>query len=202
MAPTIVCFLLGTQIETPDGERKIESLKIGDRVTTVSGKSHAIKWIGRMGFRRSGDNWPEHVLPIRIAQNAFGEGTPARDLFVSPNHALYIDGALVCAKHLVNGDTIAVHPADDTDVLLYFHIELAHHDVVMANGVPAETLRADSAKREIFSNFAEFERLYPGEGLTRPRSFAPVLKPQAATTLASRLLRRPTLAAIRERLGA
>ena len=59
MSTTVVCFLLGTQIETPQGERKIESLKIGDRVTTVSGKSRAIKWIGRMGFRRSRDNWPE-----------------------------------------------------------------------------------------------------------------------------------------------
>ena len=102
----------------------------------------------------------------------------------------------------MNGDTIAVHPADDTDVLLYFHIELAHHDVVMANGAPAETLRADAAKREVFSNFAEFEHLYPGEGLAMPRSFAPVLKPQAAVSLAARLLRRPSLDTIREQLGA
>ncbi len=174
MTSPVVCFLLGTNILTPDGEKKIETLQIGDKVTAASGAAFPIKWIGRMGFKRSVDNWPEHVLPVRIKHGALGEEIPHRDLLVSPNHALLIDGELHCAKDIVNGDTIISDASIDTAYLLYFHIELEHHEILIADGAPAESLYADAERRENFSNFAEFERLYPGEGREAPERCAPL----------------------------
>ena len=42
----------------------------------------------------------------------------------------------------------------------YFHIETENHELVYANGVPAETF-IDNVSRSQFDNYAEFETLYP-----------------------------------------
>jgi hypothetical protein len=34
------------------------------------------------------------VLPVRIGSHAFGRGLPVRDLFLSPDHAVFAEGAL------------------------------------------------------------------------------------------------------------
>jgi hypothetical protein len=102
----IVCYLRGTRILTTEGERRIEDLKIGDAVLTLSGESKPIKWIGRQQFKKSTACWPKDFEPIRISRSAIAEEIPHRDLYVSPMHALYIDEVLIPAKHLVNGRSI------------------------------------------------------------------------------------------------
>lgn len=85
--------------------------------------------------------------PVRIAAGAFGANAPARDLCVSPDHAIYVDTALIPARYLVNGMTICQMPQRR---VLYRHIELAEHDVVLAAGLSAEPY-LDTGDRAKFS---------------------------------------------------
>ncbi len=48
----------------------------------------------------------------------------------------------------------------------YFHVELANHALVLAEGVPAETF-VDNVERLAFDNWAEHEALY-GAGAADP----------------------------------
>lgn len=162
-----MCFLRGTSIMTPTGEVFIEDLQIGDRVETVAGKARAVKWIARQSYKRSGSPWKDSLVPIRIRRHALGPNTPHRDLYLSPGHALFIGGVLIRVKDLVNGTSVA--PAPHRETIEYFQIVLESHDVVLAEGVPAETFLLTSNNIEGFMNAAEFARLYPGEH----RSMAP-----------------------------
>ena len=162
----VPCYLRGTHIRTPDGERRIEELKICDPVVTLSGESKPIKWIGHQRFKKSNECWPKDFEPIRVSRFAFEERTPHRDLYLSPNHRIYIDGALIPAKYLVNGRSITQCAPEGANVIEYLHIELFANDVIYAEGLTAETFGPWPGGRDHFDNFAEYYRLYPNEDET------------------------------------
>jgi hypothetical protein len=98
---------LSTEIRTTKTGRRVEDLKIGDLVFTLSSESKPIKWIGRQRFKKDvGSPWPKSLLPVRVSRFALDEHTPNRDLYVSPNHGLLLDGVLIPAIYLVNGTSI------------------------------------------------------------------------------------------------
>ena len=173
--PAPVCYLRGTHIRTPEGERRIEDLKIGDPVVTFSGESKSIKWIGRQRFKKSSEHWPKDFEPIRIGRFALDDRTPHRDLYVSPNHAIYIDGVLIPAKYLVNGLNITQCAPEGAEVIEYLHIELFDHDVIYAEGATAETFGSLREARDHFDNFYEYYRLYAKEDETAHSPCAPLL---------------------------
>jgi hypothetical protein len=146
---------------TPTGEVCIEELQIGDLVATMRGKAMPVKWIGRNLYKRSGPSWNPDVVQIRISRHALDERTPHRDLYLSPGHALFIDGDLILVKDLVNGTSIAPAPPADGETIEYFHVVLESHEMILAEGAPAETLLLWGDNHEGFTNFAEFKRLYP-----------------------------------------
>jgi Hint domain-containing protein len=154
---TAACYRRGTLIETPDGEVPIEELAIGDEVVTFAGEPRRVRWIGRRAYDGRFIAGNRAVLPIRIMSGALADGVPARDLYLSPEHSLYIDGVLVQAAHLVNGATIV--QVDAVEEVEYFHIELDTHDVIFADGAPAETY-VDCDNRFMFQNAGEFAGLY------------------------------------------
>ena len=136
------CFLKGTKIRTAEGERKIEDLAIGDLLPTRFGGLRPIQWIGRYPFKRSDPSkpWVKDALPVRITRSALGPNVPHTDLYVTGGHALLIDGVLVPAELLVNGTTITRDETREYDELEFFHVKLESHDVIYAEGAPAETL--------------------------------------------------------------
>lgn len=163
-----VCYLKGTHIQTPEGEVAVEKLQIGDLVTTASGKVESIKWIGRRGYvtRFLPSHNRRNVLPIRIARGALGENIPHRDLFVSPEHAMCLEGALIPARHLVNGRSIAYF--DSLETIEYYHIELPKHAVLMAEGAAAESW-LDCSNRNFFMNVTDYLALgLPDQSPTEP----------------------------------
>lgn len=151
-----LCYMAGTLIATPDGERAIETLKAGDLVITADGKHEPIRWVGTQQVSKTFAD-PVTTMPVLVKAGALGEGMPKRDLFLSPAHALLIDGALVQAGALVNGSSI-VRYQDTAETFTYYNIELAEHALISAEGVLAETF-LDSASRENYDNWAEREAL-------------------------------------------
>jgi Hint domain len=140
------CFLRGTKIRTAEGERegerKVEDLRIGDLLPTMFGGLRPVQWIGRYPFKKSDPSkpWIKDALPVRIARSALAPDVPHADLYVTGGHSLLIDGVLVPAELLINGTTITRYDAHEYDELEYFHVKLGGHNVVYAEGAPAETL--------------------------------------------------------------
>ena len=151
------CYLAGTRILTQDGEVPVESLSIGDRVVTHDGRAEPIKWIGRRSYSGRFVMGRPDILPICIKVGALDENVPSRDLWISPNHAMYLDGLLIEAKDLVNG--VSIVQADRADNVEYFHIELETHDVIIADGALSETF-IDDDSRFMFHNAQEYHALY------------------------------------------
>ncbi|MEK1888578.1 MAG: Hint domain-containing protein [Phyllobacterium sp.] len=169
------CFLSGTSIMTPTGEAVIEELRVGDAVVTMRGDSVPIKWIGHHRYRKGGQSWHESVVPIRVSRHALDDQTPHRDLYLSPNHALYLDGVLIRVKDLVNGASIAPAMPEGEEMLDYYHIVLDTHEVILAEGLAVETHLVRENNHEHFTNFAEYNRLYPDETTLAMTPFAPIV---------------------------
>jgi len=177
---TVICFTPGTQITTPRGQVLVEDLQVGDLVITADNGLQAIRWIGNK--RMTGARmmaYPE-LRPIRIRKNAFGEGLPQRDMWVSPQHRMLIksdkiqleygeDEVLIPAKALLNDLTVTVDYG--IRATQYIHILFDRHEIIFANGAATESFHPghssvsaieDAAKDELFEIFPEL-RDNPGE---------------------------------------
>jgi hypothetical protein len=152
------CFLEGTSIAIPGGLCDVERLEPGALVLTAIGETRAIRWVGRKTVATA--LLPETVRPVRICAGALGEGLPVRDLRVTADHALLVDGLLVQAGALVNGRTIVRMTTEDLgETFTVYHLELDQHSLVLAEGVPAETF-VDNVTRRRFDSYGEYEALY------------------------------------------
>jgi hypothetical protein len=153
------CFLKGTKIQTAEGERKVEDLTIGDLLPTMFGGLRPVQFIGRYPIRRSDPTkpWVKDALPVRITRSALAPDVPHADLYMTAGHSLLIDGVLAPAEVLINGTTITRYEAREYDEMEFFHIKLESHDVIYAEGAPAETwLNVE----ESAVNFADYLRQY------------------------------------------
>jgi hypothetical protein len=156
-----VCYVAGTRILTATGERAIENLLQGDIVLTLSDgelKAQPVKWLGHRRIGLTGHGRPETVAPIRIQRDAFADGMPHRDLLVSPDHAIFVDGKLICARQLVNGTTIRQEL--DWTAVDYYHVELDQHAILLAEGLPAESY-IDTGNSGFFANSGARLVLHP-----------------------------------------
>jgi hypothetical protein len=152
---TLACFAAGARILTDAGEVAVENLRPGARIVSFTHRQPGVvKWVGQQHSR---------VPPVRIAAGAFGAGLPHRALHLSPDHALFIDGALIPVRHLVNGTTIAELAGDCTT---YCHVELESHAVLLAEGLPAESY-LDTGNRAAFDTVRKLTPAYPASQAAR-----------------------------------
>jgi subtilisin family serine protease len=186
----VPCFAEGTRILTRRGEVAVEDLRPGDEaVALLGGPLVPIAWIGRRHMDCAAMAHPADAWPLRVRADAFAPGQPHADVFLSPDHAVYADGVLVPIRHLENGTTIARLPCD---AVTYFHVELARHDVLLAQGLPAESY-LDTGNR------AEFEGIaLPADEAGRRRA----LRTWHRRACAPLCLSGPPLARLRARLAA
>ncbi len=153
----LACFASGTRIAVPGGSRAVEELVAGDAVTLASGAVETLVWTGRRSIDLRRHARPAQAQPILIEAGAIADGMPARDLLVSPDHAIFLDGHLIPAKVLVNGHTIRQLSLGR---VTYHHIELATHGVVLAEGLPAESY-LETGNRGAFEGHAGSLVLHP-----------------------------------------
>jgi hypothetical protein len=180
------CFLKGTTIRTVSGDRKIEDLAVGDLLPTMFGGLRPVQWIGRYLLKKSDSSrpWVKDARPVRIARSALASNVPHADLYVTAAHSLLIDGVLVPAELLINGTTITRYEPEGDD-LEFFHIKFESHDVVYAEGAPAETLLDVS---ESFANFPDYfaamecrrDKKLPASRLSLPTAAASSCCPEPA----------------------
>jgi hypothetical protein len=135
-----VCYARGTMLRTPNGELPVEKLRSGKQVITlVDGQEvpKTVVWLGHRRINIARHSQREKVAPVRIRRDAVADGMPHRDLIVSPDHALFVDGKLICARQLANGSTI--RQETDWTSVDYYHVELDEHAILLAEGLPAES---------------------------------------------------------------
>ena len=153
----LACFAAGVRITTPAGEVPVEELAVGDLVLTLDGTAQPIRWIGQRRVDCRRHPAPASIMPVRVQAHAFGSGQPARDLFLSPDHAIFVEGVFIPVKHLINGETVR---QIDTAAVTYFHIELPQHDVIFSEGLASESyLQTDD--RSSFANAGVVVTLQP-----------------------------------------
>lgn len=193
----VICFTPGTLIATPQGERKVESLREGDRVITRDNGIQEIRWIGHRQLTGAELARARHLRPIRIRAGALGNGLPERDMVLSPNHrvlvandktALYFDEreVLVSSKHLTGLEGV-----DEVDVnmVTYIHFMFDQHEVVLSDGSWTESFQpgdysldglGNAQRTEIFELFPE---LKTAEGLKDYQAARRSLKKHEARAL-------------------
>ena len=89
-----------------------------------------------------------------------GSLLPHRELTVTVDHEMLVDGFLCEAGALVNGTAISRVPLSELgDIYTVHHVETEAHEIILANGAPAETF-VENVSRRAFDNYAEFEALY------------------------------------------
>jgi len=142
------CFAAGTLIRTPAGDRPVEALAAGDVVVLADGGAETVRWVGHRRVDCRSHPRPLDVRPVRIAAGAFAPGQPARDLRLSPDHAVFAGGVLIPVRYLLNGATVR---QEDVSAVTYYHVELSRHAVLLAEGLPAETY-LDTGNRAAFAN--------------------------------------------------
>ncbi|ASP22263.1 bifunctional hemolysin/adenylate cyclase [Antarctobacter heliothermus] len=193
----VPCFTPGTLIATPQGERLVEDLAVGDRVITRDNGIQEIKWVGRKDLTGFDLARKPHFKPILIQQGALGNNLPEHDMLVSPNHrvlvandktALYFEEreVLVAAKHLTSLDGVDEVEANG---VAYIHVMFEGHEVILSNGAWTESFQpgdyslkgiGNAQRQEILELFPELEH---AEGLKAYASARRSLKKHEAALL-------------------
>ena len=147
---TIPCFVAGTMILTPDGERPVEDLAPGDLVITKDDGPQPVRWVGQRRVPAEGA-----LAPIEIREGTFGNH---RRLLVSPQHRVLVRDSLadllfdtpevlVAAKDLVNGRSVRVREGGTVD---YVHILFDTHQLVSSAGLTTESFLPGPQATQMF----------------------------------------------------
>jgi hypothetical protein len=143
-----LCFCEGALIRTPAGDVPVEQLRVGDSVTTWDGEDRPIVWIG-VGLVLATRGRRNAAAPVIVCRGALTDNVPHADLRVTKGHAFLLDGVLIPVEFLVNHRSILWD--DRAGAVSVYHVELATHAVLVANGAPAESYR-DDGNRWLFQN--------------------------------------------------
>lgn len=188
-ATSVPCFVAGTLISTPWGERAVETLKPGDLIETQDDGPQPLRWIGTRTVPATGD-----FAPIAIRPNTFGSH---RKLLVSPLHRILVRDTLaellfgetevlIAAKDLLNDRSVTRREGGD---VTYVHLLFDRHQVITSEGLQTESFlpgpqTTKSLEREVVDEIcALFPELDPDTGHGYPPAARRTLKQYEANLL-------------------
>lgn len=131
----VICFGAGVRIATPAGEVRAGALRADDRVMTVDRGAQPLAWVGRRTVVFAGPD--DRRRPVRIRAGALGPGRPGRDMLVSPQHRVLLDGVLGPAVGFLG--VPGVSRVRGRARLTYVHLLLERHELLWAEGLICES---------------------------------------------------------------
>lgn len=137
------CFLKGTLIRTPFGDRAVDHIAEGDFVDTQDHGAQPVRWIGRGTYPGIG-----RFAPIRFDTGTIGNTRP---LCVSPQHRMLHSSwranvlfgtpdVLIPAHCFVDGSSVI---RAQTGFVTYLHLMFDRHEIIFAEGAATESYFAD-----------------------------------------------------------
>ncbi|MBP9951947.1 MAG: Hint domain-containing protein, partial [Cypionkella sp.] len=141
-----ISFAQGTMITLANGRQcPIEAVQAGQMLLTRDHGPQPVRWIGKATLRAVGV-----FAPVVITAGTLGN---SGDLIVSQHHRMFLyqrdrraglatSELLVQAKHLVDGDRVFLR---EGGYINYFSIVFDRHEIIYAEGVPAESLMVNEA---------------------------------------------------------
>ena len=197
----IICFTPHAGIMTPQGQKRADALRVGDKVVTRDSGAKELVWIGQKTLQHGKMIAQPELAPVMIQAGALGNGLPERGLTVSPNHRILMredvnnmlfdtPEVLIAAKHLVGrpGITQATPKA-----VTYMHLMFEDHELIMSDGTWTESFQpAEYSLNGVESEqrnelLAIFPELKTSEGLQNYTSARRSLKGFEADLLMSEL---------------
>lgn len=144
----MICFADGTLIETADGPVPVEDLCPGTLVRTAD---HGYQPLRLSLSRQVGSAWQmqnDRLRPVRITAGSLGNGLPRRDLRVSRQHRMLVASSI--CERMFGAREVLVPAIRLTELpgifveegcapLSYFHLLFDRHEVIFADGAPAES---------------------------------------------------------------
>lgn len=193
------CFTPGTLIQTPQGQVDVADLAIGDEVMTLDHGRQKIRWIGRVNLTSDDMRRDPRCRPVTIFKDAFGPGKPARQMQVSPQHRIFLDGwraqlhfgldeLLVAATKLRNDLTVCRD--NSLRPVTYIHLLFDRHEVVWSDGLPSESYYPSAGDHTAMAQ--ELATLFPGQFGPAARFVVarPCVTDKSAVTLSDQSSRR------------
>ncbi len=155
---SVICLADGTLVQTMNGPRPVETLRMGDMLKTYDGGCRALRAIFDRPVSADACEGNPKLCPVKIAAGALGNGLPLRDLRVSRQHRMLIRSVvaqrmfgesevLIPAQALVGFPGITMERARKD--LRYLHLLMDRHELVLAEGAPTETLLLGSQSQEV-----------------------------------------------------
>ena len=142
----IPCFKSGTIISTDQGELKIEKLHNNFNKFSINGSEI-------IGISKTMHN---SGCFIKISKDSLGNNVPDKDLFLTGDHLVDIDGELVKAKKLVNNTNIT---KETKEAQYVYNVLLKKHEIISVHNLTVETLNPKNlGSRKIAKNAEKNKR--------------------------------------------
>ncbi len=143
------CFAAGTRVQTDQGLRAIETIKAGDLVETLDHGLQPVRWAGRQSHTGQVLQLCPKLRGIVIGRGALGNGLPRADVCVSRHHRVMVASeiaqklfgtseVLIAAHRLIGLQGVASR--DYLGGIEYCHLLFDRHELLMVEGIAAETL--------------------------------------------------------------